>query len=209
MRCRSQNMALPKDGGFTLLELLVVVVLMTILGSAVMASFSGGLRVWERSDDYGRSEQAALFIMERIGRDIANAGGVGEGAFEGTSDRMIFLTQVDAYVGPSPGPLERVTYQTTQVEPGELARASAMWPRGHGEELVERLADGHMSLELAYASELDGEAPGAWMGLWRASTNLPHAVRVTLVDREGESIERVFMPGSVTDLPPDDKEGVL
>jgi prepilin-type N-terminal cleavage/methylation domain-containing protein len=195
--------------GFTLLELLVAVALAAIVGGAVLAAFSGGLRVWERSDTYGRSEQMALFVMARMGRDIANAVAVGDDTFDGDRGQFSLLTQREVYAGPIPAPLEAVTYLPPPDGGGGVLRRAEAWPRGRGGVQEELMGEAGLRVAFAYATGMTMGEPSGWLDQWRSETNLPHAVRIVLVTEDGESLERVVHPGCAAGLISDDGEGGL
>ena len=97
--------------GFTLLELLVTTSLMALVGGATVAALSGGIRVWERTVDFGTHQQAALIAFDRMRHDFQNVRHFTPVTFAGVYDQVAF-PGVDRANPLSEGPAEigRVGY---------------------------------------------------------------------------------------------------
>ena len=76
--------------GFTLVELLVTVSLMTLVGAAAVGALSGGVRVWERVAMFGTGQQEALVACEWLRRDVQNARRFAPIAYKGEYDQCSF-----------------------------------------------------------------------------------------------------------------------
>ena len=76
--------------GFTFVELLVTMALMTFIVGVTTSVLMGGLRVWERVADYGSGEQAAVITFERARRDLRSARTFTLIPFDGRYDRFSF-----------------------------------------------------------------------------------------------------------------------
>ena len=62
---------IPKQYGFTLIELLIVIVIISIIASAIYATLSNGIRIWQRINQKTSGEDLAFFL-DRFASDIRN-----------------------------------------------------------------------------------------------------------------------------------------
>ena len=92
--------------GFTLAELLIVVSLMALVGGAIVAILTGGIRVWKRAADYGTSEQARLIAFDSMGRDLRSARRFSLVPFRGAYDQVTFPAARE--VRPDPEALQEI-----------------------------------------------------------------------------------------------------
>lgn len=90
-----ENMAKPKSGGFTLIE---VVVAMAILGVGlvvIIELFSGGLRLGKTSEEYSKAIQYARLKMEEVLENTSLAEGEEEGQFDNDYRWAVAVKKVD------------------------------------------------------------------------------------------------------------------
>ena len=177
-----------REGGFTLLELLVAI---TLLGLLMLALFGGlrlGTRAWETSetrvDDaaglvavqgFVRSRLQQVHPFGRIRRD-----GDWTPIFRGEPDRVRFVTRMPLHLG---GGLHVVTLTVAENQDGR--HLAARWrPHGKGAPRGERgmrgrlLTSGIEAVDFAYFGQADrGGAPG-WWETWQEIEDLPELVRV-------------------------------
>ena len=73
-----------RRGGFTLVELLIVVVMIGLIGAMALVSFTSGHEALGRADDDSRGQQDLRIVTERLSRDIRAARGVETGSGEDT-----------------------------------------------------------------------------------------------------------------------------
>lgn len=76
-------MRMPRDRGFSLIEILVAFVILSLTLAVIMQIFSGGLRNIQRSDDYGR----ALYLAESRLAALGVEQPLREGVMSGELDR--------------------------------------------------------------------------------------------------------------------------
>lgn len=76
--------------GFTLVELLVTISLLVFVAGAVAATFSGGMRLWQRVQARGAGSEAAQIAFEQLRRDLRSARHFTPIGFEGEFDRVSF-----------------------------------------------------------------------------------------------------------------------
>lgn len=84
--------------GFTLVELLISMLIVSILGGAVFASFSQGIRIWQRAvqqSELGDEE----FFFETIRSELRNAFVYDGIAFEGQSEKFDFYGLMSRQIG--------------------------------------------------------------------------------------------------------------
>lgn len=79
--------------GFTLIEVVLVVSLISMVGLAVYHSIANGLRIWERSQRFVGEEDIAIFF-DKLSQDLHNAFPYSLISFEGKEDSMSFPTIV-------------------------------------------------------------------------------------------------------------------
>ena len=66
----------PAEGGMTLIELLVAMVLLGVVSSLVVVGVAQASRLLTHTDDENRGQQDAKVILDRLSRDIRQARGV-------------------------------------------------------------------------------------------------------------------------------------
>ena len=76
----SRRQARREDGGLTLVELLVTVMLMSVVGAVVLAATVDTHRVFRSDSDEAQGLADVKTVVERLGRDIRDARGVDAGA---------------------------------------------------------------------------------------------------------------------------------
>ncbi|MCU0651245.1 MAG: prepilin-type N-terminal cleavage/methylation domain-containing protein [Candidatus Omnitrophica bacterium] len=90
MNRRSANNRVP---GFTLVELLVVTVIMSVISIVIYSTFSSGARIWKRTNSLDSNEDVNMFF-DRFGQDVGNGFNFTGIAFEGKADRFQIPTIV-------------------------------------------------------------------------------------------------------------------
>lgn len=96
----------PRPGGFSLLEVLVAFVILSLVATALFRLFSGALGNASAADEYSR----AVLVAESVLAEAAAAQPLRETTQSGTADdgRIAWTTRVAAYSPPGVGPdLER------------------------------------------------------------------------------------------------------
>lgn len=96
------------DDGFTLVELLVAMALMSMLGILVMTTVASGLRTSARGEKRTLDATATQRAVLEVVADLRAAAKV----VTATPTRVVLFTRSDLLPGESPtdGPVERVTY---------------------------------------------------------------------------------------------------
>jgi prepilin-type N-terminal cleavage/methylation domain-containing protein len=102
-------MKIKNKSGFTLVEILMVVTIISILGVSVIASFVSGLRIWKYAKDLDSKDSAFLTASLEWGKDLRQAlnqsGGI---VFEGGPKSFSFpainngeIFRINYYFDPS------------------------------------------------------------------------------------------------------------
>lgn len=166
--------------GFSLLELMVVIAIVGLVSGVVLASFSGGIRVWESAQTLTQIEQEAYFSIENLRRDLANTfefydlGVLGE---QGHVGLPALVPTVDAD-GNSGMRIGTVKYLHNAAEK-ELYRLTWPYPGREEDATRELMAEGVDSVFFSYL-EPGADADDGWTGAWQTSTNFPAAVAVEI-----------------------------
>jgi|GEM_PF-933648 len=167
--------------GFTLVELLVSIALLTIVSGVVFATFSGGIRVWERIQAVGQEDQWVQIGFEQFRTDLRNAKHFGPVGFHGSYD----MVSVPALVPAAP--------DSDQLEPGELGyyydsnrrrvcRASFPYRMLRRRRLRDECTTVLSQVErvkLSYYALNPKTGEGGWTGSWE-STDPPLAVKMDI-----------------------------
>ena len=87
----SQNIQRPKNSqqGFSLIELLVVCVIISFLGTVLYATFYQGVNLWKRAQA-DRGEYRDIFFVERLTQDLRNAFPLSGSKIKGTAKEFEF-----------------------------------------------------------------------------------------------------------------------
>jgi len=80
---------IPGKKGFTFVEVMLVVSLVTVVGLAVYTSFSHGLRIWGRGQDIVAEEDVFIFL-EKLSLELRNSFVFSQVAFNGETRQLMF-----------------------------------------------------------------------------------------------------------------------
>lgn len=120
MTTRERQPYVRRARGFSLLEVLVAFVILSLVATALFRLFSGALNNASAADDYSR----ALLVGESVIAEAAATRPLREGTAQGTADdgRIEWTTKVEPYVaaGSTPG-----SDPTIDTLPTRLFRVSA------------------------------------------------------------------------------------
>jgi prepilin-type N-terminal cleavage/methylation domain-containing protein len=166
--------------GFSLMELLMVMVITPMIFFAVYSSFSTGARLWVRLTQASPSEDLSIFYA-KAGRDIRNMLRYQSIAFDGQKEEMTFAGTIEApaSLGGDRGiGAIRLYYdpssRTVRREAKDLSRIYQQ-KEGATQILLERVT----SFELSYYTSDPLEDELFWTSLWNPEPKkLPIAVRM-------------------------------
>ena len=86
-------------GGFTLIEMMLVVSLLSMIGLGIFQVASNGLKIWSRAEHAVLEEDAAI-MLDRLGRDLRNTRPYSLLSFDGKSQELSFPTIVRVRADP-------------------------------------------------------------------------------------------------------------
>lgn len=84
---------------FTLIELCVVAAIGAIIVTVVLATFAGGIRVYQKLSYYDSDKYEVLFAFEEFEKDIRNILNHSQIKFYGTSQQVSFAALIKAHDG--------------------------------------------------------------------------------------------------------------
>jgi prepilin-type N-terminal cleavage/methylation domain-containing protein len=198
-----------RRGGFTLLEILLALSVLSVLLLLLLSSFTGAVRVREALSSRARGFRQVRLVLDRVGTDLT-------GAFATTAREESALTlHEDQFSGK---PAATLTFTAFQLPDGDIGHPPAevvkikYYPRigadGVSLELHREQSDLPF-IENKIASRERPMAEGlrgfrvelydgtAWVKEWptggRPKTALPKKAAVTLVDARGETYRREIM----------------
>lgn len=168
-----------KQKGFTLLEILIAMTILSLIAVIIGASLRLGIRAWERGEADIESSQNIRFFVERLSQQIKSAypyqmqiDGEKAIAFQGKSDSIFFVT---SSVRDNEGGLKWFSYF---VKDGSLTVQEGMLP---DKKVMEKISeDGEVldlnisELKFGYFSSEKKE----WKESWDSKTELPGAVKI-------------------------------
>jgi len=169
----------PSGRGFTLIELLIVVLLLGTVMTVIMASFEGGLRVYDRISGFGTGEMEVYLAGEAIARDLKNAIQTDGIVLTGEPDAIEMLTV--ATLGESAGQSLLVRYHGAVSGVQRSMSLLSAEGRNASVDSVETILGPGFSINLRYQGTGQGPGPGsAWSDSWAGGTNLPVAVQIEI-----------------------------
>jgi prepilin-type N-terminal cleavage/methylation domain-containing protein len=169
-------------GGFSLLELMVVVSIIGLVTGVVVASFSGGIRVWESARVLTHVEQELYFAVESVRKDLVNTYRFHGISFSGAEREVSFpaLLLVQGEDGLREKRVGSVKYLFNPADQ-TLNRYTWVFPGGEDGADREIVAGGIRGIRFSY---LDGDGlddEGAVLDIWKDPTNFPAVVTMDLI----------------------------
>lgn len=183
--------------GFTLLEVLVALMLLSILVVALSGSLSFGTRVWERTSRSARASgdlvSAYQFLDLSFGRLAKPSSGTSEqdqvSDFMATSHDLVFRTDGFAEVGLSGPHFIRLQVVDRRLQVSVLDPDRPLALPGDRDFVLAEPAD---SVLLAYRGYDDAGNDTGWLEGWPQGRSRPNFVRVTIVSLGSQRQSWVF-----------------
>ena len=169
-----------REKGFTLLEVLLAMTILSLIAVIIGVSLRLGIRAWERGESDADDSQKIRYVVEKFSQQIKSVypyqmliDGERVIAFRGKSDSIFFVT---SSVKSSEGGLKWISYF---VEDGNLMIQEGLLPDKQAVEKV--LKEGKdfdldaSGLKFEYFSSKDRD----WKESWDSKTELPGAMKIT------------------------------
>jgi general secretion pathway protein J len=176
--------------GFTLVELLVSLALLSLVAALLASGLSLGQRVWWRSEDIAQASRAMFDAQSALSRLLQNLQPLHLDAqtsraieFRGSADELEGIVPLPSHIGL--GGLYRLhlfrnrsarhldlTFQA--YEQGTPPASGT----GNGEAGSTTLASGIDGLELRYFRKAKGEVAGSWWSDWQKQEELPALISI-------------------------------
>ena len=161
--------------------------LMALVAGATVSALAGGIRVWERSVEFGSHHQAALIAFTKLEHDLRNARPFAPVPFEGAYDQCTLAIVDRPSVPPNALPeLGRLGYYLNERD-HVLCRSFVPYPMAPRLRLKDRcqpVLEDVAKLRLRYFGHDEEGGAIDWSSHWRA-THPPLAVQVELTLQAG------------------------
>ena len=181
--------------GFSLLEVLLAMTLLSLLGALAAGGIRFGAQAWERAQDQSDTMVEYLAVERFLRNQIAAARPIrlADGSreppviFEGSGQSLTFAAPVRAALGPPGLHLIEIMPDTGQDAP---ALVMAWTPIGQADLVldvaprIETLSTQQSSVRLRYFG-LDAEGIPRWQDTWSGRADLPMLVEIVLLSRAG------------------------
>ncbi len=191
--------AYAQQDGFTLLELLVAITLLSMLSVMMYGGLQFGSRVWERRSEAGGKQSSVLTVQDVLRREISQAATLfyrdrrqqTAVAFAGSERELVFGGPVPEALGE--GGRHLLKLHLERGESGEnlvlawKAFVSESSELSFGEDAeTEVLLDDVVGLQISYFGRLNQSTPARWSRQWQNKTELPQLVKieVTFADED-------------------------
>ena len=168
-----------REKGFTLLEVLIAMTILSLIAVIIGASLRLGIRAWERGEADIESSQNIRFFVERLSQQIKSAypyqmqiDGEKAIAFQGKTDSIFFAT---SSVRDNEGGLKWFSYF---VKDGSLTVQEGILP---DKKVMEKISENGEVLDLNISGLKFGyfsSEKKEWKESWDSKTELPGAVKI-------------------------------
>jgi general secretion pathway protein J len=179
------------DGGFSLIEALASLVVVSMIGLMLIEGVGVGRRVWERID----RRQARTEALESVQTTLRNRIEETYPAtlydkappyidFQGSAERMTFLANPPQ--SERPQALRRYSLALDAATNLILASISDIPPQEEAPVTRQILLHGVRQLDVAYFGAAGPDFSRRWRPVWANETSLPEAVRLRLAFEPGD-----------------------
>lgn len=191
--------------GFTLLELLISMTILSLITLLVLGAFRMGIRAWERGERDIDAHQRERIVLDLITRQIASipvdtVQGIEGLALKGDRKSLAFVSDIHLVPGNTFGMVYAIYRVEEAEDDGEILSLSEKNVALMGEDddmdsddLFTELIRG-ASIVFDYLKKYGDDEPPEWQETWdpEEEKEFPRAVRVTLTrGDEGPSITAI------------------
>jgi len=193
-----------RSRGFTLIEVLLSIALMSLIVGAIAGGFRLGKRVWETGRDYEgvqEVEEAAGALEALLSRafpiPLTRRDGAPTVAFEGRPDRIRLVTTSDGGADWGGLALTEISLSGDELAVRSGVLRQEAWFGGAGAPTRATTAlRGLAIFELAYFGAAEPNAAPSWTNSWSERIVAPRLVSVRLTaKRNGKLIDASFVVG--------------
>jgi prepilin-type N-terminal cleavage/methylation domain-containing protein len=199
-----------RQDGFTLIEVIVSLMLLTLILSFIPGTLRIGQRVWETDDDFERRAALSTFrryVQQRLAEAIPihlRERGTLRIEFIGEADRVAFVAPANA--GPAGGGVYRFDFRRAEGEQASrplilrqslyrITAASGPDPAVPIPAIEHESAIRVAGLSFRYFGAPNAGEPGRWLAQWPRQDSLPDLVEISLtVGGRIARAERVVVP---------------
>ena len=175
--------------GFTLLEMLIVIVIFSLIGLAIYGTLSNGIRIWQRVNQAVAQEDINIFF-ERFAGELRDCFEFSTIKLQGKEDEIIFATMVTT-PGSGTG-VGQVIYQYDKNAGGIIQEKRDYSQIYKGKSGFRReLLTGVDYLKFSYYFYDEDEKEYLWQQEWQED-GLPKAVRIELGFNKDDQDEKII-----------------
>jgi general secretion pathway protein J len=177
------------QSGFTLLELLVALTILSLIALVMLGGLKFGARAWDRvevtSDDADSVDAAQTYLRRQLAAIyplwLANPSSPGRVDFAGEPDHLVYLAPPPAQFGPA----DLSQFQLQRAASGAL-NLSWRSQSGAGAPSEATLLHGIASLQFAYFGPQPGTRTERWTDRWADRARLPSLIRIQVTFPSGD-----------------------
>jgi general secretion pathway protein J len=170
-----------RDGGFTLLELLVAMTLLGLLSVVLYGALTFGVRTWERSETLTAATNGVRQVQSLLATELSRAypeliasdPDHQRIAFDGRPHELTYLARDPFH----PGALDRIDVGLSQAHGTLLRRASLELSAGD-RGATTALLRGVSTFDVSYFGPARKDSPPEWQAAWQNRMTLPVLIRI-------------------------------
>lgn len=187
---------LSANQAFTLIELMIAASLIGLIGLAILVTFAGGFRVYDRVQSYGATQAEVFLSLEEMEKNLRNTFPLSTIGFEGGSQRIAFPAVIETlktvedeqFAVPSVGKF--VYYlddgdeetKTLKSEQQNYSQAGGQVTTSGEEQTLASVKD----VKFSYYSLDEAGQKNIWKDAWsKEEEDLPKAVKIELTFNDG------------------------
>ena len=179
--------------GFTLIEMLIVLAMFSLIGLAVVATLSNGIKIWQRLNQVNKQEDINIFF-EKFTSELRNTFRFNTIKFQGQKEKISFATFVT-----TPGSRQaqltgigEVTYSYDKKKK-QLSKQVRNYSQIYKDEAGKNgvLFENVESVRFDYYFYNSEEKEYIWLEDWQIEEALPLAVRIELEFENGRQSEKI------------------
>jgi general secretion pathway protein J len=184
-----------REAGFTLVELLVTLALMSVLSLIVLGSLRFGIKAWQRgsvhAESIDRVQHAATMLRSLVEDAYPYYATGGEArnriAFQGTSESLTFLASTPLALGGKGRSRFRVFVERRDDQAHLMLSSVAELTDSLGTIAPARLVENIKAVTISYLSATVPAKDAIWQAEWPLSPQWPRLVRVDVQFHEGDA----------------------